>query len=288
MNIVSGSEILSWRRKMLSKGGSYSSLNWLLDIGGGFDWVSLQKIHIDPTVLLPFEKTFGELEMIWDEHIYKQLPLQYLVGRCPWRDFELEVGSEALIPRQETELIIDLALEKFNQNFSGTWADLGTGCGAIALALSRSFPKAKGHAVEFIPKALQLAQRNFAKLEPNSLVDFHLGSWWEPLRTYWGTLDLVITNPPYIPEKVVNNLDPIVKNNEPLIALSGGSDGLLSIREIICGSFMALAKRGWLMLEHHHDQSELVLALMHEEGLIDVSFEKDIEGKKRFAVGRHP
>ena len=288
MNRVSGAEILAWRRKMISKGGSSASLDWLLDVVGGLNWISLQKIHIDPKLVFTFEKNFTQLEKIWDEHIYKHLPLQYLVGRSLWRDFDLEVSSEVLIPRQETELIVDLALKKFNQDFSGTWADLGTGCGAIALGLSRSFPKSKGHAVEFMPKALQLAQRNFAKLNPNALVEFHLGSWWEPLKPYWGTFDLVVTNPPYIPEGLVKKLDPIVKNNEPLIALTGGPDGLMCIREIILGTFMSLAKGGWIIMEHHYDQSDLILDLMSEIGLVDVSFEKDIEGNKRFAIACHP
>ena len=285
---LSGEELLLWRKKLLLKGGSSADLDWLLDIGGGLRWSTLQQIHIDPNRHLRLSKTLDVLESLWCIHLDSKTPLQHLVGRCPWRDFELEISPVALIPRQETEILVDLALQKFDENFSGLWADLGTGSGALAVALARDLPRAVGHAVDCSKDALSLAQSNLQRLAPKSRVSFYLGSWWEPLRPWWGSISLVLANPPYIPSSVVDGLDPIIREHEPLIALCGGVDGLNACREIIFGAFNAMSNEGWLFLEHHHDQSDAVLDLMIKSGLKDVDFETDLEGIRRFALGRHP
>ena len=125
-------------------------------------------------------------------------------------------------------------------------------------------------------------------LAPRSEVNLHLGSWWEPLKPWWGSIELVLANPPYIPSGVLDSLPPIVRDNEPRLALCGGLDGLNACKEILNGAFQAIAKDGWLILEHHHDQSDLILKLMHEVGLKDVDYALDLQGIRRFAVGRHP
>ena len=283
----SGTEILLWRKKLLSYGGRRVDLDWLLDIGGGVRWSELQLMLIEPNRSFILNQPLDFLQSLWEEHIDKQIPLQHLLGLCPWRDFELEVSAAALIPRQETELLIDLALRRFDKNFFGLWADLGTGSGALAVALARALPDSTGHAVEFSDVAVSLASRNLKRLAPQANVELHLGSWWQPLRPWWGMFDLVLANPPYIPSAVLNGLDPIVRNNEPHIALCGGPDGLNAFREIISGASTAMLIGGWLMLEHHHDQSDQVLDLMCKAGFQDVSYEKDLEGVKRFALGRN-
>ena len=259
---LSGEEFLRWRKKLLSKGGRAIDLDWLLDIYGGLRWETLQKLRIDPSRSFLLEQSLDHLEKIWIRHLNGQIPLQHLVGRCPWRDFELEVSPVALIPRQETEILLDLALKKFDYKFSGLWADLGTGSGAIAIALARSLPVAIGHAVDCCEDALSLAQKNLRQLAPNSKVKMHLGHWWEPLRPWWGSFSLVLANPPYIPTAVLDDLEPIVRDKEPHLALCGGLDGLNACREIVSGSIEAMSNGGWLMLEHHHDQSDSVLDLM--------------------------
>ena len=283
----SGADILLWRKKLLSSQGRRVDLDWLLDIGGGVRWSELQSMILEPNRTVILDQPLDYLESLWQEHLDKQIPLQYLLGRCPWRDFELEVSSSALIPRQETEILIDLALKRVGENFVGLWADLGTGSGALAVALARSLPDAAGHAVEFSDAALTLASRNLKRLVPQANVELHLGSWWGPLRPWWGAFGLVLANPPYIPSTVLNNLDPIVRNNEPHLALCGGPDGLNACREIISGASKVILTGGWLMLEHHHDQSDQVLALMLKAGFQDVSYEKDLNGIKRFALGRN-
>ncbi len=285
---ISGDELLIWRRQQLKKGGRHVDFDWLLDVCGGLSWANLQQLRIDPSRSFQLEKSLGHLESIWSSHLEKRLPLQYLVGRCPWRDFELQVSPAVLIPRQETEILVDLAIGKFQEQSPKMWADLGTGSGALAIAMARAFSVSEGHAVDCSQEALILAKSNLNLLAPNSKVSLHLGSWWEPLRLWWSEFDLVLANPPYIPSSVFEMLDPIVRENEPYLALCGGDDGLIACREVVSGASQALAQRGWLMLEHHHDQSEFVLDLMIQAGLEEVSFEKDLNGVRRFALGQKP
>ena len=207
-----------------------------------------------------------------------------MISKCPWRDFELEVSSGVLIPRQETEFLIDLALEKVSNLKCGRWADLGTGSGPLAISLAKSLPDWKGHAVDISKDALDLAKRNLKALVPNKNVKFSLGDWWEPLHRWWGSFDLVLSNPPYIPSDLIGDLDPVVKNHEPLIALDGGPDGMIPSKQIIFGSLNGLAKGGWLILEHHYDQSEKIIRFMQEIGMGEVYFEKDLNGIKRYAL----
>ncbi len=283
--IFSAEALLIWRKQLLSQGGSSADLDWLLDVGGGLRWTVLQKLHLDPRGSVELEVSLDQLEKLWWKYQIDHIPLQYLIGRCPWRDFELEVSSSALIPRQETELLVDLALDKLPKDFLGPWVDLGTGSGALAVALARSFPNAIGHAVDCSKEALTLAERNLKRLAPGNKVCTHLGSWWEPLRPWWGSIALAVANPPYIPAKLIDELHPTIREHEPLLALCGGADGLTSCRQIINGAINALGEKGLLILEHHHDQSDLVVELMASSGFADLEVSKDLAGIKRFAMG---
>ncbi len=284
----SGQELLNWRRKLLGEGGRAVDLDWLLDLQGGLSWSSMQKLYFDPYRSCELQESLDQLAIIWRIHLKDQIPLQYLIGRCPWRDFELEVSPGVLIPRQETELLVDFALERFKHINFGCWADLGTGSGALAVALARSLPKWEGHAVDLSKKALSLAERNLVRLAPKVEVELHLGNWWEPLKPWWGNLSLVLANPPYIPNACINELEPVVRDHEPHLALDGGPDGLFAVREIVSGALGSLSSGGWLMLEHQHDQSDEVIDLMNNAGLENVYFGNDLQGIKRFAMGQHP
>ena len=113
-----------------------------------------------------------------------------------------------------------------------------------------------------------------------------MGDWWEPLKKWWGSFDLVLSNPPYIPSDLIEKLDPVVKNHEPRLALDGGKDGMNASRKIILGASTGLAKGGWLILEHHYDQSEKITDFMKNIGMEEVSSEKDLSGIKRYAICR--
>tara|TARA_B100000131_G_C18040691_1_gene582276 strand:- start:106 stop:981 length:876 start_codon:yes stop_codon:yes gene_type:complete len=283
----SAEEILRWRLKQLSFGGSSADIDWLLDIGGGLGWNELQRLKVfrngDYHLDIPLEN----LSLIWIKHLEKKIPLQYLLGKCPWSDFELEIDKSVLIPRQETEILLELALAKVSATKMGLWVDLGTGSGALAVGLARALTCWEGHAVDLSQAALEIASKNLKRLAPDSNVKVHLGNWSEPLDFYFGKFDLVVSNPPYIPTEILGNLDPIVRNNEPHIALSGGVDGMDSCRKVVEGSKKLLKSKGLLIFEHHYDQSERAGKLLLDYGFYDIDFHNDLNGFRRFAIGRN-
>ena len=285
---LAGTHLLTWRRQQLARGGAAADLDWLIDLAGGVPWTILQRLLLDPSRTVAMVQSLDVLAELWERHLQENVPLQHLVGLCPWRDLLLETSPAALIPRQETELLVDLALSQFKTAPPARWADLGTGSGAIAVSLARTWPTASGHGVDLSPDALRLAERNLQRCAPNHNCSLHLGSWWTPLRRWWGSLDLVISNPPYIPSAVVHGLEAVVRDHEPHLALSGGEDGLDAIRAVVNGASTGLAPGGWLLLEHHHDQSGLVLQLMRDAGLVEVRAAADLEGTLRFALARQP
>ena len=285
-NHIDGNTLLEWRKKMILKGGRKVDFDWLLDFAAGVTWSKLQNIILNPDHYFSLEIPTEELEVIWESHLKDQTPLQYLIAKCPWRDFELEVSPESLIPRQETELMIDFALKKVAKLKCGRWADLGTGSGPIAISLAKSLPNWEGHAVDISKGALLLAKRNLKSLVPNANVKLSIGDWWLPLQSCWGTFDLVLSNPPYIPSDLIKDLEPVVKNHEPRIALDGGDDGMIASKQIILHASNGLKNGGWLILEHHYDQSEKIIGFMENIGMKEVSFEKDLNGTKRYAICR--
>jgi release factor glutamine methyltransferase len=284
-----GHQLLGWRRRQLAKGGRPADFDWLLDLAGGLGWAELQHLRLMPQRSVVLRLGRPRLEALWQRHLRTSEPLQYLVGVCPWRDLELAVAPGVLIPRQETEILVELAMGSIAAAAPpALWADLGTGSGCLAVALARALPASAGLAVDLSPEALAQAAANLAHHGLAGRVALHRGSWWQPLRPLWGRLPLVVTNPPYIPSPLLPQLDPEVRLHEPALALDGGVDGLAAIREIVDGASRALAPGGCLLMEHHHDQSPAVLALLHQAGLDDVRADHDLEGVLRFASARRP
>ncbi|MFZ9621003.1 MAG: peptide chain release factor N(5)-glutamine methyltransferase [Prochlorococcaceae cyanobacterium] len=281
--------MLAWRRSQLAgrdrePASLQSSLDWLLDLGGGVGWQQLQQLHLRPEQPVALQRSLAELATLWQRHLNEQVPLQYLLGLCPWRDLTLQVGPGVLIPRAETELLVELALQQCPTP-PALWADLGSGSGALALALANAWPTSRGLAVELSDAARAIAALN---LQAAPQVQLLAGSWWQPLAPWWGQLALVVANPPYIPEAVWADLEPVVRAHEPSMALAAGADGLDAIRQIAAGAAAALAPGGWLLLEHHHDQSAAVLELLAAAGLQQLERHRDLEGVWRFACGRAP
>ncbi|MEO1003506.1 MAG: peptide chain release factor N(5)-glutamine methyltransferase [Cyanobacteria bacterium J06638_7] len=284
---LSGSALLGWRRRQLAQGGRAADLDWLLDLAAGLRWSDLQRLHLVPERSVRLQTPLAALEALWRRHLTGQEPLQYLVGCCPWRDLELAVAPGVLIPRQESELLVDLAQRLVKQP-PGIWADLGTGSGCLALALARLWPESRGLAVDLSSQALLQARANLEAGGVGGRVELAAGSWWQPLRSHWGSLELVLANPPYIPTAVWAQLEAGVRDHEPSLALDGGGDGLREIRIIAAGAVAALAPGGWLLLEHHHDQGEAVAALLVASGLGQVEAHLDLAGMRRFACARRP
>jgi release factor glutamine methyltransferase len=211
-------------------------------------------------------------------------PVAYLVGRRGFWRLDLAVGPETLIPRPETELLVELALERLAADRDARVADLGTGSGAIALSIALERPRARVIGTDASARALALARRNAGSLgfgEPR--VEFRQGDWWAPLAG--DTFDLVASNPPYIAED-----DPHLARGdlrfEPRDALASGPEGLDAIRGIVRDAPAHLRPGGWLLLEHGRDQGKAVRALMAQAGLAGVATARDLEGRERVSYGR--
>lgn len=286
---IAAAELLRWRRDRVGRGSSSdrAGFDWLLDLGGGLGWQQLQQLALHPERQVVLQRSLSELDSLWQRHQSEQIPLQYLLGQCPWRDLDLQVAPGVLIPRAETELLVDLALQRMPQP-PALWADLGSGSGALAIALARAWPASRGLAVELSTQARTVAAANLQAAGVACQVQLLAGDWWQPLAPWWGQLALVVSNPPYIPTAVWSQLEPVVREHEPQLALDGGVDGLDAMRQITAGAAAALAPGGWLLLEHHCDQSAPVMRLLAAAGLEQAERHNDLEGQWRFASARRP
>jgi len=211
-------------------------------------------------------------------------PVAYLTGTRGFWTFELQVTPDTLIPRPETERLVELALERLQPGAALRIADLGTGSGAIALALALERPRAQVVATDASAAALAVAQRNAVALGAGN-VSFRQGSWFEPLAGE--RFDLVASNPPYVAQG-----DPHLSRGdlrfEPAAALSSGADGLGDLRTIVRDAPAHLLPGGWLLLEHGFDQGATVRALLEDAGFGDVATARDLEDRERTSLGRWP
>lgn len=211
-------------------------------------------------------------------------PVAYITGQWGFWTLQLEVSPATLIPRPETELLVEQALARLPADRPCTIADLGTGSGAIALALASERPLAQVLATDFSGEALAVAKRNAAR-NAVSNVAFAQGSWHVPLHGQ--RFDLIASNPPYIASD-----DPHLARGdlrfEPSTALASGQDGLDDIRLIADGARAHLLPSGWLLLEHGWDQGAAIRALLQQAGLDEVQTVQDLEQRDRVTLGRRP
>ena len=288
MLCISVEEFLSWKKKQLSKGGDNQSFAVLIECIGGISISNLNLLNINPNGNLYLKQNLKHLESIWEDHLLNSTPIQYLCGVSFWRDLKLQVTNKVLIPRPETELIIDIVFRIFgNKSKKLYFAELGTGSGAISIALALSYPLWEGIATDIDQDVLEIASKNYNNASEQSNLKFCCGHWWKPFENYMGKLDLVISNPPYIPKDIYEKLPIEVKNFEPKIALLGGEDGLKHIREIIQKAPFFLREKGWLILENHFDQAEKVKKMFIKNRFTSVEIVKDLSGIGRFTIGRY-
>ncbi|KAA2284188.1 peptide chain release factor N(5)-glutamine methyltransferase [Arenimonas fontis] len=210
-------------------------------------------------------------------------PVAQITGRRGFWSLDLVVTPDVLIPRPETELLVELALERLERTRPATVLDLGTGTGAIALAIAAERPLADVSAVEASAAALAVARENAE--EAGLPLRLLRGDWFEPVAGE--RFDLVVSNPPYIAED-----DPHLQQGdlrfEPRSALASGKDGLDAIRAIVAAAPQHLKPGGWLLLEHGHDQGAAVRGLLLAAGFVRVGTERDLEQRERVGFGRWP
>jgi release factor glutamine methyltransferase len=214
-------------------------------------------------------------------------PVAYILGVKEFWELEMAVGPEVLIPRPETECLVEAVLD-FIKDADGPgkrcFLDLGTGSGAIALALARSWPTAWGVALDRSCRALALADRNRRRHNLQDRVDLVAGDWLSPVSASRARFDVVVSNPPYIPTGQIDGLQPEIVRYEPRAALDGGPDGLACIALIVNTAYTLLVKGGALFLEIGYDQFSAVQRLAAESGAYrDVTCRPDYSGKDRVA-----
>ncbi|THB70045.1 MAG: peptide chain release factor N(5)-glutamine methyltransferase [Gammaproteobacteria bacterium] len=208
-------------------------------------------------------------------------PVAYIIGRRDFWDFSVEVTSATLIPRPETELLVELALQKYDQEAVLDIADLGTGSGILAIALAREFPDSAVYAVDLSKDAIEVARRNSESLQLKNIA-FKCGSWLEPFAGK--AFDLIVSNPPYI-EDTDDHLEQGDVRFEPRSALVSGGDGLGDIRLIAEQAISHLKFGGVLAVEHGYQQGKAVRDIFVAVGLEKVETEQDLQGHDRVTVG---
>jgi release factor glutamine methyltransferase len=209
-------------------------------------------------------------------------PVAYLTGRREFYSLDLEVTSDVLIPRPETELLVELALTRIASDSRVRILDLGTGCGAVALAIARERPRATVIGVDVSPAAIAIARSNTEKLGiPNAR--FVESNWYDAVDHE--SFDAIVANPPYIaaddPHLIEGDL-----RFEPRDALTPGGDGLDAIRALIAGVRSHVSHGGWFFTEHGYDQADAVQTMLGAEGLSEVQTRRDLSGMPRVTFGR--
>jgi release factor glutamine methyltransferase len=236
--------------------------------------------HAWPEKRLPLESRKRFRQLLQQRH--KGSPVAYLTGEREFWSLPLTVTTDTLIPRPETETLVAQALQRLPAGQKQLVADLGTGSGAIALAIACERPKCRIIATDLSAAAIAVASSNAQRLDIHS-VTFHTGNWCEPLTGMQP--DMIVSNPPYIAES-----DPHLKSGdvrfEPRTALAAGPQGMDALTCIAQCAARHLQPGGWLLMEHGFDQGQLAKQLLEDAGYIDITDHADDAGQNRVIAGR--
>ena len=207
-------------------------------------------------------------------------PLQYILGEVDWHGLKLKVDKRALIPRPETEYLLELVLQATATPPSRI-LDLGTGSGALALALAKAYPDSRVTALDTNVDALALACENATTLDLSARIEFLESNWFSALPPD-SRFDLIVANPPYLSERETADTSPEVKGFEPKSALSAGDDGLADLKQIIAGAPVFLSSGALLAVETGIHQHETLRSLCAAQGYVRSESKQDLTGRDRF------
>lgn len=289
---VSGWELWEWRNAAILDARVYdvsaAEVDWLLLSVSDLDNLQLRLESFKTRSQVQLSISLEALTAGWRRRLQERLPVQYVVGKTVWRRFDLYVSPAVLIPRPETEYLIDLVeqvVRKYPELGMGNWVDMGTGSGAIALGIADLLPQVQVYAVDYSDAALEIAHKNALQYALDAKIKFIQGSWWQPLPFLQGQVSGMVANPPYIPNQLVPDLQPEVVRHEPHLALDGGDDGLDDIRQLLREAPQYLIPGGVWMVEMMAGQAETVANLLAENGNYrDIQIHRDLAGIDRFAI----
>lgn len=232
-------------------------------------------LHMDEDITMEQQKEYEIALKKRTEHI----PLQYIVGEQEFMGLKFKVNSSVLIPRQDTETLVEEALKKIRPDMKVL--DMCTGSGCIIISIIKNMPSAEGYAVDISKQALNVAKENAKSNEVP--VNFERSDLFDNVT---GVYDVIVSNPPYIPTAEIPKLMPEVGSFEPLEALDGKEDGLFFYRKIVaeCGSH--LKDGGYILFEIGCDQAEAVTTMLREAGFYEVQVVKDLAKLDRVVIGR--
>lgn len=213
-------------------------------------------------------------------------PLQHILGVTQFYGLDIRADRRALIPRADSECVVEAALARLPKTAALKVADLGTGSGCLLAALLVQRPLASGVGVDASPEAASLAGENLAALNLSARGTIFAGSWaaWQG----WGEADLILSNPPYIASSDIPALEPEVRDHDPLSALDGGADGLDAYRDIIALAAAGMKPGAWLVFEIGHDQKAAVERLIAQAGFENIASGKDLGGNDRWVAACRP
>ena len=220
----------------------------------------------------------------------RRVPFAYVRGRQEFYGREFRVTSDVLIPRSETELLIDKVGELFKRGLHSqsevAFADVGTGSGSITITLLSEHPNTRAVAYDISPAALKVATENARRLDVAGRVSFVLSDLLTEANP--GSFDLVVSNPPYIPTDIIPGLEAEVKDYEPRLALDGGGDGLTLYRRLVVEAYQALKPAGWLYVEVGQGNAGNVADLMRVAGYGQIEIFTELRGVERIVCGQKP
>ena len=293
---VSGKELYQWRNRSIELAIAADvpakEVDLLLQKMTTLDSLSLRLGTFQSNRSISLGNSIPQLTKLWQQRIKERLPLQYLLERSFWREWEFKVSQQVLIPRPETELVIDIVrdvAQQFDipQQQENHWVDLGTGSGAIAIGLAACFPSATVHGVDISDEALKIARENTKLAQLTEKIIFYHGNWWQPLKQLQGKVTGMVSNPPYIPTAEIPHLQPEVFLHEPHLALDGGEDGLDAIRSLIAESPAYLMSGGVWLIEIMAGQAQAVTELLKDQSAYEqVQIILDLAGIERFILAR--
>lgn len=286
---ISGQELSQWRQQAIADLAqaqlSPKEVDIFLQAVTDLDTLSLRLQSFREREKIPLSYSWSEITKRWQKRLKARVPLQYLLESVVWRDFTLKVSPEVLIPRPETELLIDIVGETVRGDDGGIWVDLGTGSGAIAIGLASILTKAEIYAIDYSQTALAIAKENIIKTGFADRIILKQGSWWTPLEKWKGQISGMVSNPPYIPSAEILDLQIEVREHEPRLALDGGEDGLTALRYLVATAPDYLRSGGLWLVEMRAGQGEKVAQMLENQGNYrQIQIINDLAGFDRFVL----